>query len=868
MSRTYRILVGSDDPTTVLILARAMEGAGYEIRTADNDAGFLDVALQFEPDLILLEPRTSDYDPLQQLRDLRAGTGVADVPVIFVMDAAQPERVIEVFSAGGCDYVVKPFAVREVLARVQTQLRLRTADQELRLREAQLQEVNAKLANVCSQDPVTNLLNRRAWEERLIQQHGILERYQRPYAVIMIDIDSFRAYNDLCGRRAGDDCVCRVADAIAAACRHVDVVGRYGGDEFVVLAPETDGEDALRLADRIHRAVWGLGLPHPGGTGSPRVTASLGVAVSGPSCWEDVLKKADAALVVAKRAGRNMVYAGQELTPPIPSAMPVLASPPTPAAPPDDRIEVLVVDDDPTNRAVCKGCLQRNGYRVREASDGCMALEQVKHERPDVIIMDVMMPNMDGLECTRTLRTDPDTRDIPIIIVSALSRTEDILAGLQAGADEYISKPIRASELTLRVQSMARLHRERSDLLNSYEQRGRQMRILTRLVEFCRAVGLCERAEDILAYAVGAVADVVDCRRVSIMLPDKAEQFLNIASSLGLDESLARDVHVPLGETTAGRVFSSGQPIVVNSEAEAVGGSGDYDAPYFASFPLISAPLDAAGRVVGVLNATEKLGRTPFESRDLEYIELISKVAGTAIHDVHMREAREQASDSIMVALASLAECRDNDTGRHLERVTRFCVLLAEAIRQTDQYRDQIDDDFIYKLERSVPLHDIGKVGIPDSILLFPGKLSDEQMSIMRTHANVGARTIESLMTRAPGVCFLEMARDIAAHHHERWDGRGYPDGLRARDIPLSARITTVADVYDALTSRRVYKEACTHDKAVTIILEGSGSAFDPDIVEAFMQREKAFAELATSLADSSALPQKKQPAQPALTAG
>ena len=100
MSRTYRILVGSDDPTTVLILARAMEGAGYEIRTADNDAGFLDVALQFEPDLILLEPRTSDYDPLQQLRDLRAGTGVADVPVIFVMDAAQPERVIEVFSAG------------------------------------------------------------------------------------------------------------------------------------------------------------------------------------------------------------------------------------------------------------------------------------------------------------------------------------------------------------------------------------------------------------------------------------------------------------------------------------------------------------------------------------------------------------------------------------------------------------------------------------------------------------------------------------------------------------------------------------------------------------------------------------------------
>jgi putative two-component system response regulator len=612
--------------------------------------------------------------------------------------------------------------------------------------------------------------------------------------------------------------------------------------------------------------VWALGIPHAATTGLARATVSVGVAVCGPAGWEDVLKRADAAVLVAKRAGRNMVYSDQAI-----STEPTQA----PAGPPESQpqadkqpsIQILVVDDDPTNRAVCRGCLQRGGYQVREAADGYIALEEIQKSPPDVIIMDVMMPNMDGLECTRTLRADPDTRDIPIIIVSALSRTEDILAGLQAGADEYISKPIRASELMVRVQSMARLHRERADLLHSYEQRGRQMRLLTRLVEFCRAVGLCDQTEDVLQHTVATLSDVVECGRVSIMLPDEDEKSLRIVSATGMDKSLADTVVVPVGTTIAGRVFASGHPTVVNTRAEAAANSGDYQAPYFASVPLISAPLDAAGRVVGVLNATDKRGSLPFESRDLEYIELISKVAGTAVHDIRMREAREKASDSIMVALASLAECRDNDTGRHLERVTKFCLLLAEALQHTDEYRGQIDADFLYKLERSAPLHDIGKVGIPDSILLYPGRLNPEQMAVMRTHSTVGARTIESLISRAPGVCFLEMARDIAAHHHERFDGTGYPDGLAGKSIPLAARITAVVDVYDALTSRRVYKEACSHDKAVTIILEGSGTAFDPDIIEAFIQQEKTFADLARTLADAGEPEFRAQP-QPALSPG
>jgi putative two-component system response regulator len=322
-------------------------------------------------------------------------------------------------------------------------------------------------------------------------------------------------------------------------------------------------------------------------------------------------------------------------------------------------------------------------------------------------------------------------------------------------------------------------------------------------------------------------------------------------SSLGVDEGLVESVKVPVGDPIAGQVFSDGQTFVINNEAEAqTAQSGDYEAPYFASVPLISAPLDAAGKVVGVLNATEKDDGRPFESRDLEYIELISKVAGTALHDIRMREARDQASDSIMVALAKLAEYRDNDTGRHLDRVTRFCHMLAETLRDNGVFCEEIDDDFLYQLERSVPLHDIGKVAIPDEILLLPGRLNEEQMAIMRTHTVAGASTIQSLIDRAPGVCFLEMAREIARYHHERWDGKGYPAGLSGNDIPLAARITAVADVYDALTTRRVYKEAWPHEKAVAVIVEGSGTQFDAQIIEAFIQREKDFAALAEAMAD------------------
>ncbi len=200
-------------------------------------------------------------------------------------------------------------------------------------------------------------------------------------------------------------------------------------------------------------------------------------------------------------------------------------------------------------------------------------------------------------------------------------------------------------------------------------------------------------------------------------------------------------------------------------------------------------------------------------------------------------ETREVA----IFALAKLAESRDPETGAHLERVRSYCRVLARDLSAVPSLQSEIDDEFIRLIYLTSPLHDIGKVGIPDSVLLKPGRLSDREFEIMKAHATLGAQTLEAALRAFPGVKFLEMARDIAASHHERWDGSGYPLGLVGGAIPLCGRIVAVADVYDALTSKRVYKAAFSHEVARSMIVKDGGAHFDPDVVEAFVRTEDQF---------------------------
>ncbi|MEW4565798.1 HD domain-containing phosphohydrolase [Bremerella sp. JC770] len=193
-----------------------------------------------------------------------------------------------------------------------------------------------------------------------------------------------------------------------------------------------------------------------------------------------------------------------------------------------------------------------------------------------------------------------------------------------------------------------------------------------------------------------------------------------------------------------------------------------------------------------------------------------------------------ETRDLVIFSLARLAESRDTETGQHLERVRQYSRRLAQEMAKLPEFMHLIDGEFVRLIYQTSPLHDIGKVGIPDGVLLKPGKLTKDEFEVMKKHTILGAETLDAALKQFPKAKFLQMARDIAVAHHEKWDGSGYPVGLRGKEIPLSARIVAVADVYDALTTRRIYKDAFSTEYAEQVICEGSGKHFDPEVVRAF----------------------------------
>lgn len=215
----------------------------------------------------------------------------------------------------------------------------------------------------------------------------------------------------------------------------------------------------------------------------------------------------------------------------------------------------------------------------------------------------------------------------------------------------------------------------------------------------------------------------------------------------------------------------------------------------------------------------------------------------------------QRTRDVAIMSLATLAETRDNETGAHILRTQRYVRALAERLRTHPRFEDQLDAATVDLLFKSAPLHDIGKVGIPDRILLKPGSLSPDEWRVMQTHTTLGAEALRKAEAELGSNSFLRIAREIASSHHEKWDGSGYPLGLQGEQIPVSGRLMALADVYDALISKRVYKPAFSHDKARRILLEGRGRHFDPAVVDAFLDAEDEFIAIAAAYRDADAEP-------------
>lgn len=240
---------------------------------------------------------------------------------------------------------------------------------------------------------------------------------------------------------------------------------------------------------------------------------------------------------------------------------------------------------------------------------------------------------------------------------------------------------------------------------------------------------------------------------------------------------------------------------------------------------------DSAEHAVMGLSA----GADDFMSKPFNPAELIFRVRAGE------RMLALETHNATLFELAKLIESRDPNVGAHLERIQNFSRALAKRLGERPKYRPVIDAAYVRQIALASSLHDIGNVTIPDAVLLKPGKLDAREFSIVKNHASAGAHTLQAALDQYPDARFLQMARDIAASHHERWDGKGYPEGLAGDRIPLCARIVALADAYDVMTTKRVYKEARDHESAKAEIMIESGRQFDPDVVDAFLQAEDEF---------------------------
>ena len=358
----------------------------------------------------------------------------------------------------------------------------------------------------------------------------------------------------------------------------------------------------------------------------------------------------------------------------------------------DSQKTIMIVDDTEMNIDILVEALQ-DDYDLIVAINGLEAIELLEEQKPDLILLDIMMPHMDGYEVLITLKKNSALEHIPVILLSAKTDRDSKTKGFSLGAVDYVTKPIEIIDVKIRVKTQLRFEEARLVLENQ-----------------------------------------------KIVLEERVKQ------------------------------------------------------------------------------------------RTL----LLERTNSAAIN-----------------CLVSLLETRHPETGEHIQRTQKYIKELALELQSTDEYREVLTNDYIKLLYKSAPLHDIGKVGVSDSIVLKPGRLTTEEFEEMKKHTIYGGKSLAMGIKEIGEDSFLTLAREIALTHHEKWDGSGYPLGLAKKEIPLSGRLMALCDVYDALISKRVYKNAFSHEEAKKIILEGSGSHFDPDIVDAFIKREAMFIEIMEIYRDS-----------------
>ncbi|WP_210237805.1 GAF and HD-GYP domain-containing protein [Aliirhizobium smilacinae] len=359
-------------------------------------------------------------------------------------------------------------------------------------------------------------------------------------------------------------------------------------------------------------------------------------------------------------------------------------------------------------------------------------------------------------------------------------------------------------------------------------------------------ISMARGLEEIMTVVRQSARRLVGADGLAFILRDSNECFYVDEDAI---QPLWKGQRFPMDACVSGWAMQHSEVVVIDDISKDPRIPQDAYRPTFVK-SLAMVPL-RPGDPLGAIGAYwAQIGTPPSEG--VYRLQRIANTAAVAMANValtnSLAEARDEAArarDAMILAMASLAETRDHETGDHIRRTQHYVRVLAEALNRREPETNGLDDEFVDLLYKSAPLHDIGKVGIPDRILQKPGRLDRAEYDIMKTHADLGRAAIATAERYIGSTNpFLSLAKEIAHCHHERWDGKGYPRGLKGEDIPLAGRIMAVADVYDALVSERVYKPAMSHNEAVSIITEESGKHFDPAVVAAFGEVAPQFAKI------------------------
>ncbi len=683
-----RIMIVDDEESVTLAVKKYLHRAGFrEFYLVTDATRAIYEIRQKRPDLVLLDVRMP-INGLAILEKMREDDHLQHLPVITLTCDTDAKTKIKALNLGADDFLTKPVDVSELVARVRNTLAGKVT-------RDQLARYSSELESDALRDELTEIANRRAFHYELNRRIIEWNRQRTPLSLLLIDLDFFKQVNDRYGHPVGDRVLRAIAHQIDNCVREMDLVARFGGEEFAVILPSTRPDESRLTAERIRDSIasktWQVDDQ------AIRVTVSIGVAtaMNGDDA-ATLIRRTDTALYSSKQQGRNRTCYHDGAQCKLVTQNDAINDTQTDSNyfvevdASTKNASIYIVDDEPSTLLMVKKLLNDAGYtRVTTEEKSVRAFKTILKETPDLVLLDIRMPEVNGLEILQSVRHNEKTKHVPIVFLTSSTETEIKVKALELGCTDFLQKPVNASELIARVHN-----------------------------------------------------------------------------------SLLAKAHLDQME--------------------------DY-------------------------------------SNQLE-------------HEVRLRTAELFASRREAIqCLARAAEIRDDETGQHVFRVGRYAAIIAQELG--------FSNERIVWLEHAAQLHDVGKIGIPDEILRKPSRLSADEFEIMQDHCRVGSRIIrdmgdeDSLVIRNHANMgasifddcnspIMRMAAVVAETHHEKWDGSGYPNGLKGEDIPIEGRITAVADVFDALSTKRHYKDAMPLDECFDIIESSAATHFDPNVVAAFLKRK------------------------------